>query len=269
MEKQRSFSIKPTRFLVFTFTICLSVVFLISFSTWLVKIYPFPQENHLQLNSATLLSLGFGDKASASASRVKDPIFGSFPVQENASVVVDGSESKVAVQEEVISESKSAAGEVNASEVLNGNFTIAAASYFSSIIVNDAVVADTDLTKSGNKSDLALNQSGNVEDCGKGVSNGVNCNSGSNNSKQHHVSDGTFSKKIRGSSSRSIVIERKKSGSVCDVTMGKWIFDDSYPLYTNISCPFIDEGFSCQANARLDKDYMKWRWQPQDCDIPR
>ncbi|GFQ01561.1 protein trichome birefringence-like 6 [Phtheirospermum japonicum] len=30
-----------------------------------------------------------------------------------------------------------------------------------------------------------------------------------------------------------------------------------------------DEGFNCQSNGRLDKDYMKWRWQPQDCDIPR
>ncbi|GFQ01562.1 protein trichome birefringence-like 6 [Phtheirospermum japonicum] len=31
----------------------------------------------------------------------------------------------------------------------------------------------------------------------------------------------------------------------------------------------MDEGFNCQSNGRLDKDYMKWRWQPQDCDIPR
>lgn len=62
---------------------------------------------------------------------------------------------------------------------------------------------------------------------------------------------------------------RKSSKISCDVSQGKWIFDDSYPLYTNVSCPFIDEGFSCQSNGRLDKDYMKWRWQPQDCDIPR
>lgn len=63
-------------------------------------------------------------------------------------------------------------------------------------------------------------------------------------------------------------IEEKK-GKDCDVSKGKWVFDDSYPLYTNFSCPFIDEGFNCQGNGRWDKDYMKWRWQPQDCDIPR
>lgn len=55
----------------------------------------------------------------------------------------------------------------------------------------------------------------------------------------------------------------------CDVTKGRWVFDESYPLYTNVTCPFIDEGFNCGGNGRLDKDYMKWRWQPQDCDVPR
>nr|GMD66702.1 protein trichome birefringence-like 6 [Ipomoea batatas] len=235
MEKQRSFSIKPTRFLVFTFTICLSAVFLIFFSVWLVKISPSPQENHLHLNSN------------------KDP---SVQVQENGSPVAEEYESEFAVEEDA-GESKFAAGEVNATDVLNGNFTITSVAYFSSIVVNDTLLGDTDTHLA--KSDLAVNQSENVQDCG---SNGVDCNS-----KQQHVSDITFSKKIRGP--RSSVIEKKSGRSVCDVTIGKWIIDESYPLYTNISCPFIDEGFSCQANGRQDKDYMKWRWKPQDCDIPR
>ncbi|KAJ6729369.1 hypothetical protein OIU85_020301 [Salix viminalis] len=55
----------------------------------------------------------------------------------------------------------------------------------------------------------------------------------------------------------------------CDVTKGRWVYDENYPLYTNSSCPFIDEGFDCAGNGRLDKDYMKWRWQPQDCNISR
>ena len=62
---------------------------------------------------------------------------------------------------------------------------------------------------------------------------------------------------------------QEKSNRVCDVTKGRWVYDESYPLYTNFSCPFIDEGFNCQANGRSDQDYMKWRWEPQDCDIPR
>ncbi|GJN31257.1 hypothetical protein PR202_gb19637 [Eleusine coracana subsp. coracana] len=59
------------------------------------------------------------------------------------------------------------------------------------------------------------------------------------------------------------------SASHCDVYDGSWVFDDSYPFYTSDSCPFIDEGFSCEANGRTDRSYMKWRWQPKHCNIPR
>lgn len=62
---------------------------------------------------------------------------------------------------------------------------------------------------------------------------------------------------------------QEKRGKDCDVSKGRWVFDESYPLYTNFLCPFIDEGFNCQGNGRVDKDYMKWKWQPQDCDIAR
>ena len=62
---------------------------------------------------------------------------------------------------------------------------------------------------------------------------------------------------------------KEKSMRECDVTRGRWVYDENYPLYTNSSCPFIDEGFDCVGNGRLDKDYMKWRWQPQDCNISR
>ncbi|XP_002467977.2 protein trichome birefringence-like 6 [Sorghum bicolor] len=55
----------------------------------------------------------------------------------------------------------------------------------------------------------------------------------------------------------------------CDVYDGSWVFDETYPLYTSDSCPFIDEAFSCGANGRMDQRYMKWRWQPKHCNIPR
>jgi hypothetical protein len=59
------------------------------------------------------------------------------------------------------------------------------------------------------------------------------------------------------------------SAAHCDVYDGNWVFDESYPFYTSNSCPFIDEGFSCEANGRTDRRYMKWRWQPKHCNIPR
>lgn len=60
-----------------------------------------------------------------------------------------------------------------------------------------------------------------------------------------------------------------KDKTTCDVSDGRWVFDESYPLYATNSCPFVDEGFSCEQNGRLDKDYMQWRWQPYGCSIPR
>lgn len=63
-------------------------------------------------------------------------------------------------------------------------------------------------------------------------------------------------------------IEQKRVEG-CDLTKGYWVYDESYPLYSKDSCPFIDEGFDCEGNGRLDRNYSKWRWQPKGCDLPR
>ena len=55
----------------------------------------------------------------------------------------------------------------------------------------------------------------------------------------------------------------------CNVFEGKWVRDDSYPLYLPGSCPHIDEPFNCFLNGRADNGYEKYRWQPKDCNIPR
>lgn len=58
---------------------------------------------------------------------------------------------------------------------------------------------------------------------------------------------------------------------VCDYANGEWIWDESYDprqLYTE-ECPFLDPGFRCRQNGRQDLDYLKWRWQPRECDLPR
>ncbi|CAN6289669.1 unnamed protein product [Urochloa humidicola] len=61
----------------------------------------------------------------------------------------------------------------------------------------------------------------------------------------------------------------QSNAAQCDVSDGSWVFDENYPLYESNSCPFIDEGFSCQANGRMDQSYMKMRWQPKHCNVPR
>ncbi|XP_043692554.1 protein trichome birefringence-like [Telopea speciosissima] len=55
----------------------------------------------------------------------------------------------------------------------------------------------------------------------------------------------------------------------CNIFYGRWVKDDSYPLYPPGSCPSIDEPFNCFLNSRPDIAYQKLRWQPKGCNIPR
>ncbi|KAI8535725.1 hypothetical protein RHMOL_Rhmol10G0195900 [Rhododendron molle] len=59
------------------------------------------------------------------------------------------------------------------------------------------------------------------------------------------------------------------SSDDCDAFDGSWVIDDSYPLYNASECPFAERGFDCLGNGRIDKDYIKWRWKPKNCDIPK
>ncbi|PIA47511.1 hypothetical protein AQUCO_01400268v1 [Aquilegia coerulea] len=65
------------------------------------------------------------------------------------------------------------------------------------------------------------------------------------------------------------VLPDNSSIATCDVFEGNWIRDTSYPLYNGSECPFAEQGFNCLANGRKDDEYLKWRWKPYSCDIPR
>uniref|UniRef100_A0A7C9EGQ8 Uncharacterized protein n=1 Tax=Opuntia streptacantha TaxID=393608 RepID=A0A7C9EGQ8_OPUST len=60
-----------------------------------------------------------------------------------------------------------------------------------------------------------------------------------------------------------------ESTEKCNVFDGKWIPDESYPFYNASQCPFAERGFNCLANGRKDQGYLKWRWKPKNCDLPR
>lgn len=57
--------------------------------------------------------------------------------------------------------------------------------------------------------------------------------------------------------------------SRCDMFDGRWVKDDTPPLYEPGSCPHIDEPFNCYQNGRPDNGYERFRWQPYHCNIPR
>jgi hypothetical protein len=48
----------------------------------------------------------------------------------------------------------------------------------------------------------------------------------------------------------------------CDLFRGRWVADESYPLYNASACPFVPDVFDCRRNGRPDDAYLKLRWSP-------
>lgn len=71
------------------------------------------------------------------------------------------------------------------------------------------------------------------------------------------------------SDGKSLIRRDKDFYGDCDIYDGEWVRDDTKPYYPPGSCPIIDRDFDCHLNKRPDDEYIKWRWQPYACDIPR
>ncbi|XVE83531.1 hypothetical protein DITRI_Ditri16bG0094700 [Diplodiscus trichospermus] len=64
-------------------------------------------------------------------------------------------------------------------------------------------------------------------------------------------------------------IKTEKVGK-CNIFQGKWVYDPiGSPLYDSAMCPFFSDTTSCRRNGRPDKEYEKWRWEANECRIPR
>ncbi|XP_042490522.1 protein ALTERED XYLOGLUCAN 4-like isoform X2 [Macadamia integrifolia] len=55
----------------------------------------------------------------------------------------------------------------------------------------------------------------------------------------------------------------------CDLFKGRWIQDLKGSLYTNWSCRTLPDSKNCGKHGRKDKDYLQWRWKPNECELPR
>ncbi|KAJ1284568.1 hypothetical protein BS78_03G214600 [Paspalum vaginatum] len=55
----------------------------------------------------------------------------------------------------------------------------------------------------------------------------------------------------------------------CDIFRGEWVPDPDSPQYTNETCATIQQHQNCMFYGRPDLDFLKWRWKPHGCDLPR
>ncbi|GAV89783.1 PC-Esterase domain-containing protein/PMR5N domain-containing protein [Cephalotus follicularis] len=69
--------------------------------------------------------------------------------------------------------------------------------------------------------------------------------------------------KINSSALRSKEVETK-----CDIFSGKWIPYPNGPYYSNLTCSLITDQQNCMKFGRPDTEFMKWRWKPDECELP-
>lgn len=237
MERQRSFSLKSTKLLL-TFTLSSSFLLCFIFYYCVPKFAPLlPSIAHLHFNPCNKTNDAAtgenGALEALEATNLSPETFDSSLSGEDVIFADVGVEENVDVSREAL----------------------------------DLMIVENEVRE--NVSSLEVIESGKHKE----VANPGNSNftKGSNSSQMNQYSsiseiEGVIMERIRESDAN------KAKGEVdekCEIYEGEWVFDESYPLYNGKSCSYIDEAFSCEVNGRIDGDYMKWRWKPDHCEIPR
>ncbi|KAL2340569.1 hypothetical protein Fmac_008509 [Flemingia macrophylla] len=59
-----------------------------------------------------------------------------------------------------------------------------------------------------------------------------------------------------------------KETSTCNIFSGNWVPYTKEPYYNNETCAFILDQLNCFKSGRPDREFLRWRWKPHDCDLP-
>ncbi|KAG6539064.1 hypothetical protein ZIOFF_004217 [Zingiber officinale] len=60
-----------------------------------------------------------------------------------------------------------------------------------------------------------------------------------------------------------------REDKVCNFAKGKWVAGKGRPLYSGFECKqWLSEPWACRLTQRTDFSYEKFRWEPENCDMP-
>ncbi|KAL8136479.1 hypothetical protein V2J09_002480 [Rumex salicifolius] len=64
------------------------------------------------------------------------------------------------------------------------------------------------------------------------------------------------------------VMNKEANNQTCNYARGKWIEDETLPIYSGSDCKqWLSGMWSCRMTQRTDFAYEKFRWQPHDCEM--
>ncbi|XP_044506207.1 protein trichome birefringence-like 19 [Mangifera indica] len=63
-------------------------------------------------------------------------------------------------------------------------------------------------------------------------------------------------------------VDSIKEGRKCNMFRGKWIPSHQDPYYSNETCHEMHDQQNCMKFGRPDREFLKWRWKPDNCELP-
>ncbi|XP_057431764.1 protein trichome birefringence-like 21 [Lotus japonicus] len=69
-------------------------------------------------------------------------------------------------------------------------------------------------------------------------------------------------------SSSATTLGATETTEYCNLFSGEWVPYPKDPYYDNKTCSFISEKQNCFMHGRPDRDFLHWRWKPDECELP-